>query len=96
MGQLSHPNLVKLIGYCLEDDYPILVYEFLANGSLDNNLFKSLILFIFFLLLLLFCLEDDYPSKSHLYLPNDNGAGSSMAFLHSNEVEVMHGDLLIL
>ncbi|KAK6142176.1 hypothetical protein DH2020_005231 [Rehmannia glutinosa] len=25
LGQFSHPNLVKLIGYCLEDDYRLLV-----------------------------------------------------------------------
>eukprot|EP00252_Welwitschia_mirabilis_P002643 TRINITY_DN12592_c0_g1_i1.p1 TRINITY_DN12592_c0_g1~~TRINITY_DN12592_c0_g1_i1.p1 ORF type:complete len:370 (-),score=59.30 TRINITY_DN12592_c0_g1_i1:199-1308(-) len=40
LGQLSHPNLVKLIGYCLEDDHRMLVYEFMAKGSLENHLFK--------------------------------------------------------
>ncbi|KDP46111.1 hypothetical protein JCGZ_06622 [Jatropha curcas] len=41
MGQLLHPNLVKLIGYCLEDDHRLLVYEFVPNGSLENRLFGS-------------------------------------------------------
>ncbi|WCJ18747.1 Protein kinase superfamily protein [Euphorbia peplus] len=27
LGQLDHPNLVKLIGFCLEDDHRLLVYE---------------------------------------------------------------------
>jgi serine/threonine protein kinase len=41
LGQLEHPNLVKLIGYCLEDDQRLLAYEFMPKGSLDNHLFRS-------------------------------------------------------
>lgn len=41
LGQFSHPNLVKLIGYCFEDDYRLLVYEFMPRGSLENHLFRS-------------------------------------------------------
>ena len=41
LGQLYHPNLVKLIGYCLEDDHRLLVYEFMPKGSLENHLFRS-------------------------------------------------------
>ncbi|KAM0043202.1 putative transferase, protein kinase RLK-Pelle-RLCK-VIIa-2 family [Helianthus debilis subsp. tardiflorus] len=33
LGQLNHPNLVKLIGYCIED-------EFMPRGSLENHLFR--------------------------------------------------------
>lgn len=41
LGQLYHPNLVKLIGYCLEDEQRLLVYEFMPRGSLENHLFRS-------------------------------------------------------
>lgn len=41
LGQLHHPNLVKLIGYCIEDDRRLLVYEFMQRGSLENHLFRS-------------------------------------------------------
>ena len=41
LGQLSHPNLVKLVGYCTEDDNLLLVYEFMPKGSLENHLFIS-------------------------------------------------------
>lgn len=41
LGQLHHPNLVKLIGYCSEDDQRLLVYEFMPRGSLENHLFRS-------------------------------------------------------
>ncbi|XP_028774234.1 receptor-like protein kinase THESEUS 1 [Neltuma alba] len=38
LSKLSHQNLVSLIGYCNEDSQMILVYEFLANGSLSGHL----------------------------------------------------------
>lgn len=41
LGQLHHPNLVKLIGFCIEDDKRLLVYEFLQRGSLENHLFRK-------------------------------------------------------
>lgn len=41
LGQLHHPNLVKLIGYCLEGENRLLVYEFMPKGSLENHLFRS-------------------------------------------------------
>ena len=44
LGDLIHPNLVKLIGYCIEDDQRLLVYEFMPRGSLENHLFRSMYL----------------------------------------------------
>ena len=41
LGRLSHPNLVKLLGYCWEDKELLLVYEFMQKGSLENHLFRS-------------------------------------------------------
>ncbi|XP_024181734.1 probable serine/threonine-protein kinase CST [Rosa chinensis] len=38
LGRLSHPNLVKLLGYCRENKELLLVYEFMPNGSLFNHL----------------------------------------------------------
>ncbi|XP_022776936.1 probable serine/threonine-protein kinase PIX7 isoform X2 [Durio zibethinus] len=40
LGDLIHPNLVKLVGYCIEDDQRLLVYEFMPRGSLENHLFR--------------------------------------------------------
>lgn len=37
LGRLHHPNLVKLIGYSLEDEDRVLVYEYMPNGSLENH-----------------------------------------------------------
>lgn len=47
LGDLIHPNLVKLIGYCIEDDQRLLVYEFMSRGSLENHLFRSMFLLLF-------------------------------------------------
>ena len=41
LGRLSHPNLVRLLGYCGEDRELLLVYEFMSKGSLENHLFRS-------------------------------------------------------
>uniref|UniRef100_A0A0D9XT62 Protein kinase domain-containing protein n=1 Tax=Leersia perrieri TaxID=77586 RepID=A0A0D9XT62_9ORYZ len=36
--QISHNNIIKLLGCCLEPDIPILVYEYSAKGSLSDIL----------------------------------------------------------
>jgi serine/threonine protein kinase len=41
LGKLSHPNLVKLLGYCWEDEHFLLVYEYMQKGSLEKHLFRS-------------------------------------------------------
>ncbi|XP_019167909.1 PREDICTED: probable receptor-like protein kinase At5g47070 [Ipomoea nil] len=42
LGVAEHENLVKLIGYCAEDDergiQRLLVYEYMPNGSVENHL----------------------------------------------------------
>ncbi|KAE8723077.1 Serine/threonine-protein kinase PBS1 [Hibiscus syriacus] len=38
LSLVNHPNLVNLIGYCADGDQRILVYEYLANGSLEYHL----------------------------------------------------------
>ncbi|KAJ0082334.1 hypothetical protein Patl1_11089 [Pistacia atlantica] len=41
LSLVHHPNLVNLIGYCVDDDQRILVYEFMSNGSLENHFLEK-------------------------------------------------------
>lgn len=38
ISNVRHPNLVELIGCCVEDNHRILVYEYLENNSLASAL----------------------------------------------------------
>ncbi|KAG8374332.1 hypothetical protein BUALT_Bualt11G0120700 [Buddleja alternifolia] len=78
LGQLRHPNLVKLIGYCLEDDHRLLVYEFMPKGSMENHLFRRGSYF--------------QPLPWSLRMKIALGAARGLAFLHSDDAKVIYRD----
>ncbi|XAR58985.1 Non-specific serine/threonine protein kinase [Bertholletia excelsa] len=78
LGQLSHPHVVKLIGYCLEDEHRLLVYEFMARGSLENHLFRRGSYF--------------QPLPWNLRLKVALEAAKGLAFLHSPDIKVIYRD----
>uniref|UniRef100_A0A0D9W4V4 Receptor-like serine/threonine-protein kinase n=1 Tax=Leersia perrieri TaxID=77586 RepID=A0A0D9W4V4_9ORYZ len=41
IGIIHHTNIVKMIGFCCEDNKRLLVYEYMPNLSLDAHLFQK-------------------------------------------------------
>ncbi|XP_012461251.2 G-type lectin S-receptor-like serine/threonine-protein kinase SD2-5 [Gossypium raimondii] len=41
IGSIHHYNLVSLVGFCAESSNRLLVYEYMANGSLDRWIFNQ-------------------------------------------------------
>nr|TKS01519.1 Protein kinase capable of phosphorylating tyrosine family protein [Populus alba] len=78
LGQFYHPHLVKLIGYCLEDEHRLLVYEFMPRGSLENHLFRRGSYF--------------QPLSWNLRMKVALGAAKGLAFLHCAETQVIYRD----
>ncbi|KAM7264910.1 hypothetical protein ACFE04_002593 [Oxalis oulophora] len=76
LGQLRHTNLVKLIGYCCEDDHRLLVYEFMFRGSLENHLFRKATVPL------------SWSTRMMIAL----GAAKGLAFLHNAERPVIYRD----
>ncbi|XP_071731157.1 probable serine/threonine-protein kinase PIX13 [Rutidosis leptorrhynchoides] len=77
LGRLSHPNLVKLLGYCREDKELLLVYEFMQKGSLENHLFR----------------RGSQLLSWALRLKIAIGAARGLAFLHSSDDNVIYRDI---
>ncbi|KAJ7944060.1 Protein kinase [Quillaja saponaria] len=78
LGSLSHPNLVKLLGYCWEDKELLLVYEFMPKGSLENHLFRRN--------------PNIEPLSWDNRLKIAIGAARGLAFLHTSDKKVIYRD----
>ncbi|XP_058187696.1 receptor-like protein kinase FERONIA [Rhododendron vialii] len=78
LGRLSHPNLVKLLGYCSEGNELLLVYEFMQKGNLESHLFGRA--------------SAVQPLPWGIRLSILLGAARALQFLHTSEVAVIHRD----
>ncbi|TVU15741.1 hypothetical protein EJB05_39279, partial [Eragrostis curvula] len=78
ISRVQHRNLVKLFGCCLEGNKPLLVYEYLENGSLDKALFGRAKLNL------------DWSTRFEICL----GIARGLAYLHEeSSIRVVHRDI---
>ncbi|KAK8449633.1 hypothetical protein SEVIR_7G248600v4 [Setaria viridis] len=78
ISRVQHRNLVSLYGCCLESNTPLLVYEYLENGSLDHALFEK------------GGLNLDWPARFEICL----GIARGIAYLHEEStIRIVHRDI---
>ncbi|VVA09553.1 PREDICTED: probable [Prunus dulcis] len=86
LGKLSHPSLVKLLGYCWEENDLLLVYEFMPRGSLENYIFRST------KSMMKTGRSRTEPLSWDSRLKIAIGAARGLAFLHTSEVQIIYRD----
>uniref|UniRef100_A0A0R0F1Y2 non-specific serine/threonine protein kinase n=1 Tax=Glycine max TaxID=3847 RepID=A0A0R0F1Y2_SOYBN len=80
ISNIRHPNLVELIGCCVEGGHRILVYEFLENNSLASSLLGSKGKYVAL----------DWPKRAAIC----RGTASGLSFLHEEaQPNIVHRDI---
>ncbi|KAL6536207.1 G-type lectin S-receptor-like serine/threonine-protein kinase SD2-5 [Orobanche gracilis] len=80
IGSIHHVHLVRLKGFCAEGSHRLLVYEYMANGSLDKWLFRK-DKGVFML---------DWDTRYNIAV----GTAKGLAYLHEDcDVKIVHCDI---
>ncbi|KAL7244061.1 hypothetical protein ACSBR1_016315 [Camellia fascicularis] len=77
--KLQHKNLVRLLGFCIDGEEKLLIYEYMPNGSLDVFLFDP---------------RKRVPMNWSRRLNIINGIARGMLYLHEDSrLRIIHRDL---